>query len=156
MRFVTVLCLLLSCFSSGPPPSPHPGGVAPPISSTQLGGSAFKLSEHRGVPVALVFWASWCGPCRQEVPHLTELVKQYEGRVRFFSVNAGETAPVAVRAAASWGITWPVVFDLDARIQADYAVEAIPLLVIVDGEGVVRSRGLGLPPDITQVLDGLL
>ena len=156
MRFVTLLCLSLACWSSGPPPSPTVGNPAPAIESVQLGGAPFSLSALSGKPAVLVFWSSWCGPCKAEIPHIASLTEQYSGRVAFVSINAGESPPTAARAAEAWGITWPVVFDPDARIQADYQVEGIPLTVIVDAEGVVRSRELGLPENTEAVLDGLL
>lgn len=154
--YALALSLLLSCRRAEPPADPTVGNSAPAISATQLDGASFSLQAHRGKPVVLVFWASWCGPCKREIPELTELVAHYGDRVTFISVNAGETTPTAARVAAEWGIRWPVIMDPTSQIQADYRVEALPTVVIVDADGVIRFRGLGIPDSPTTLLDGLL
>ena len=154
--YALALSLLLSCRHPDPPADPIVGNAAPAVSAAQLDGTPFTLAAHRGKPVVLVFWASWCGPCKRELPELTELVEHYGERVVFVSINAGETAPTAARAAAEWGISWPVVTDPDIQIQVDYRVDAIPTVVIVDADGVIRFRGLGVPDSPMALLDGLL
>lgn len=150
------LAWLMACGTPAPPVSPVEGNTAPSISAMEISGAAFSLNQHRGTPVVLVFWASWCGPCRQETPEVAELVAHYGDRVSVVGVNAGESPAVAARAAQSWSISWPVVVDPDARIQQDYRVDAIPLVVMVDKVGVIRYRGLGMPHNATEILDGLL
>jgi thiol-disulfide isomerase/thioredoxin len=103
----------------------------------------------------LVFWASWCGPCRKEAPEVATIAQGYGEKVHVISINAGEDASTAARAAQSWGITWPVVLDLNGAIQGSYDVQAIPLILILDADGVVRYRGLGMPTDAHRILDGL-
>jgi cytochrome c biogenesis protein CcmG/thiol:disulfide interchange protein DsbE len=149
-----LLALLLAC-GSGPPVAPLEGHTAPAIHSTLLDGSAFELSELRGRPAMLVFWASWCGPCRQEAPEVARIAQGYGEKLQVVGVNAGEDASTAARAAQSMGITWPVVLDLTGSIQGSYDVQAIPLVLILDAQGVIRFRGLGLPSDAHRILDGL-
>ena len=72
------------------------------------------------------------------------------------SINAGESLEVAKRASVQMGITWPVVLDTDASIQAKYKVTGIPLVLILDANGLVRHRNNGVPSDIHRLLDGLL
>lgn len=149
--------LMVACrLGTEPVGLPVVGQRAPEISSVALGGAPFSLRTLRGKPVVLVFWASWCGPCKEEVPRLAALVEQYGEKLHVVSVNAGEEPPLVARAAQRWGIGWPVVFDPDGQVQADYRVNAIPLVLIIDADGITRFRDFHLPPDVTAFLDQLL
>ncbi|MEL6346007.1 MAG: TlpA disulfide reductase family protein [Myxococcota bacterium] len=146
--------VVLACrLGTAPVGLPVVGQPAPAISSVALGGAPFSLSALRGTPVVLVFWASWCGPCREEVPEIAALVQQYGETVHVVSLNAGESPPVAADAAERWGIDWLVVFDPDGQIQANYHVNAIPLVVILDREGTIRYRDFTLPEDLSPFMD---
>jgi cytochrome c biogenesis protein CcmG/thiol:disulfide interchange protein DsbE len=145
---------MLAC--SGPEVGPREGRRAPGIDAQTLDGADFDLSDLRGAPVVVVFWASWCGPCRQEAPEIAALERHYGDRVRFVSVNAGEDPAVAKRAAEQWGITWPVVTDPRGAASRAFEVSAIPLVLVLDADGLVRYRGNGLPSDPHRILDGLL
>ncbi|MFT5685007.1 MAG: cytochrome c biogenesis protein CcmG/thiol:disulfide interchange protein DsbE [Myxococcota bacterium] len=149
-----LIAMFLAC-SSGPPVAPLEGRSAPAISSTYLDGTAFELTALQGRPTMLVFWASWCGPCRQEAPEVARIVEGYGEKLHVVSINAGEDPSTAARAAQSMGITWPVGLDLSGAIQSSYDVQAIPLVLILDAEGIIRFRGLGLPGDAHRILDGL-
>ena len=135
---------------------PREGQTAPTFEALQMDGSTLKLDDYRGKPTVLVFWASWCGPCRQEAPDVARVAKSYGNQVNMVSINAGESLEVAKRASVQMGITWPVVLDTDASIQAKYKVTGIPLVLILDANGLVRHRNNGVPSDIHRLLDGLL
>lgn len=145
---------LLACDS--PEIGPQEGKRAPDIEAASLQGDAVDLDAWRGAPVVVVFWASWCGPCRQEVPELLSLQAHYGDRVRIVGVNAGEDPAVASRAVREWGIAWPVVADPSAAIARAYSVSAIPLVLVLDADGRIRYRGNGMPSDAHRLLDGLL
>ena len=115
-----------------------------------------QLERFRGKPSMLVFWASWCGPCRQEAPQVAGVARQYGESINLVGINAGEPISVAKRAAGEMAIDWPVVMDLDGRIQSLYKVSGIPLVLILDAEGVVRHRNNGVPSDVHRLLDGLM
>lgn len=149
-----LIAMFLAC-SSGPPVAPLEGRSAPAIESIYLDGTAFELADLRGRPTMLVFWASWCGPCRQEAPEVARIVEGYGEKLHVVSINAGEDPATAARAAQSMSITWPVVLDASGQIQSSYDVQAIPLVLILDAEGIIRFRGLGLPSDAHRILDGL-
>ena len=149
-----LLMALLACDT--PEIGPQEGRRAPDIEATALSGARVDLSDLRGAPVVLVFWASWCGPCKKEVPELRALREHYGERIHVVSVNAGEDPAIAARAAREWGLAWPVVPDTTASIARAYAVSAIPLVLILDADGRVRYRGNGMPTDAHRLLDGLL
>ena len=145
--------MVMGC--SGPEIGPREGKLAPAIQATAIDGHAVSLHAMQGKPVVLVFWASWCGPCRQEAPELAALAASYGGEVQFLSVNAGEDPALVKRTAAEWGISWPVVPDRSGAFSRAYSVQAIPLVLVLDADGLIRYRGNGLPSDPHRLLDGL-
>ena len=151
-----MIFLLALCACGGTPEGPQEGQRAPSFEAPRMDGSTLKLSDYRGKPTVLVFWASWCGPCRKEAPDVVRVAKSYGQRVNIVSINAGESMDVAKRAAPQLGITWPVVLDPKGAIQSQYQVTGIPLVMILDAEGRVRHRNNGIPSDIHRLLDGLL
>jgi len=132
------------------------GQQAPAFEAPRMNGGGFSLSEVRGRPTVVVFWASWCGPCRKEAPEVVRVAKSYGKQVNIVGINAGERGDVAKRAAIQMGITWPVVMDPDGSIQSQYQVTGIPLVLVLDSDGRVRHRNNGVPSDIHRLLDGLL
>ena len=135
---------------------PQEGQHAPGFNAASLDGGLVRLSDYAGKPTMVVFWASWCGPCRVEAPQVVQVARNYGDRVQVLGVNAGEDRSTAVRAAGQLGMTWPVALDLDGSIRGAYAVSAIPMVLILDKNGVVRHRNNGVPSDVHRLLDGLL
>lgn len=119
-------------------------------------GGAFSSGALAGKPSMVVFWASWCGPCRQEAPQIAKVAKEYGSTIDLIGVNAGESVAVAQRAASSMAISWPVVMDADGSIQKAFKVSGIPLVLIADKDGVVRHRNNGVPSNVHRLLDGLV
>ena len=150
---VLVLCLM-ACSSS--PVGPHEGQQAPNFEASLMRGGPTSLGSFRGKPTMLVFWASWCGPCRKEAPEVVKVAGNYAGAINVVGINAGESIGTAKRAAEQMGITWPVVMDMKGSIQSTYKVSGIPLVLILDGNGVVRHRNNGVPSNVHRLLDGLM
>ncbi len=145
---------VLGCWST--PSGPYEGQQAPVFQSATMSGQNINLEQLHGKPTMLVFWASWCGPCRQEAPDVARVAKNYGNRINLVGINAGETLSAARRAAQQMAITWPVAMDADGSIQALFKVSGIPLVLILDENGVVRHRNNGVPSDVHRLLDGLL
>ncbi|MBI3361104.1 MAG: redoxin domain-containing protein, partial [Chloroflexi bacterium] len=76
---------------AGKPPAPQVGYLAPDFTAKTLTGKTFTLREARGTPVVLNFWATWCPPCRAEIPHFESIWKERGGAVMFVGVNVGES-----------------------------------------------------------------
>lgn len=112
-------------------------------------GDRFNLADQSGQVVLLEFWASWCGPCRQSVPVLTEIAKTYEGRgVKVVGVNVEPGRPTDWVAGVHHrlGGDFDCVQDTqDFALQRAYDVNSLPAIFIVDGEGVVRYEERGFP-----------
>jgi len=138
------------------PVGPFEGQEAPGLRGTTLTGGTGDLQALRGKPTVIVFWASWCGPCKQEAPQVVKVAQTYGDQVHILGVNAGENLATAQRAAQQWGMTWPVVSDGDGSLRKRYKVTGVPLVLIVDSDGRVRHRNNGVPSDLHRLLDGLI
>jgi len=149
-----IIGVCLGC--SGTPTGPHEGEQAPVFEAVRMDGGQARLSDFRGRPTVIVFWASWCGPCRKEAPEVVRVAKSYGKQIHILGINAGEPIPAAKQASVQMGMTWPVVMDPDGSLQSKYQVTGIPLVLILDAEGRVRHRNNGMPSDIHRLLDGLL
>lgn len=123
------------------------GHQAPDFALKSSTGQNLRLSEFRGDVVMINFWATWCGPCRQEMPLLDELYTRYE-RVGFnlLGVNIDDDSSRAMDMIEELGVNFPVLFDARKEVSELYEVEAMPVTVIVDREGTVRHVHHGYKP----------
>ena len=123
------------------------GQTAPDFALKSSTGENLRLSEYRGDVVMINFWATWCGPCRQEMPLLDELYNRYQ-RVGFnlLGVNIDDDSGRAMQMAEELGIDFPVLFDARKEVSRLYDVEAMPVTVLVDREGRVRYVHHGYKP----------
>lgn len=120
---------------------------APDFTLKSLEGSNLRLEEYRGQVVLINFWASWCGPCRQEMPLLDRLHHRYEDTgFAVLGVNVeGDVGP-AQEIVEKTKVTFPVLIDEDQRVSEMYNLEAMPSTVVVDRDGVVRYIHRGYKP----------
>ncbi|HEY2588250.1 MAG TPA: TlpA disulfide reductase family protein [Tepidisphaeraceae bacterium] len=122
----------------------QPGSPAPEIAGEDLDGVKFKLSDYRGKVVLLVFWASWCGPCMAEVPHVRELLEQRFKDKPFavVGVNADADAAQARHAVASHHIPWRSLWNgpdgAYGPIDTQWNLHSLPTVYLLDPEGVIR------------------
>jgi peroxiredoxin len=123
------------------------GQPAPDFALKSSTGENLRLSEYRGDVVMINFWATWCGPCRQEMPLLDDLYARYE-RVGFtlLGVNIDDDSRRAMQMIDELGVNFPVLFDSSKNVSKLYDVEAMPVTVLVDREGTVRHIHHGYKP----------
>lgn len=123
------------------------GQTAPDFALKSSSGENLRLSEYRGDVVMVNFWATWCGPCRQEMPLLDELYARY-GRVGFslLGVNIDDNRSKAMNMVSELGVSFPVLFDSTKEVSKLYDVEAMPVTVLIDREGTVRYVHHGYKP----------
>jgi peroxiredoxin len=112
---------------------------APDFTLRQLDGPNLRLGEQRGRVVMVNFWASWCGPCRIEMPHLSRLYDKYRGTgFVLLGVNIDDDPGAAKAVAGKLGLKFPVLLDTDKRVVATYDLNAMPATVFIDRDGRVR------------------
>ncbi len=143
-----LLGLAFSVFAATSLASSHlTGQSAPDFALQSDSGENLRLSEYRGDVVMINFWATWCGPCRQEMPLLEELYSRYQ-RVGFslLGINIDDDPGKAMKMAAELGVSFPVLFDSRKEVSKLYEVDAMPVTVLVDREGTVRYVHHGYKP----------
>ena len=120
------------------------GDPAPDITAVGLDGQPVKLSDLRGRPVIVNFWASWCVPCRDEMPLLRDELKNHApDGLAIVGVIFKDQADPARQFADSFGATWPSAQDPDGVIAKAYRVVAPPQSYFIDRTGVLRSMQIG-------------
>jgi len=129
-------------------PAPTPGPIpAPDFTVTDGEGNPVKLSDFRGKPVILNFWASWCPPCKSEMPDFDEAYAEYGEEIHFVMVNLTdgyqETVESAEEFIADSGYSFPVYYDTEMEAAIAYAATSIPVTYLIDRDGnlVGQARG---------------
>jgi cytochrome c biogenesis protein CcmG, thiol:disulfide interchange protein DsbE len=111
-------------------------------------GASLTLSQLRGKPVLLDFWATWCGPCQEETPMVDKVAKRYRDRgLVVVGVNTSDVAQRARPFAERNRISFPIVFDTNSAVASGYGVENLPTLVLVSRAGKVLAVRTGITDD---------
>lgn len=134
--------------TGGQIPAPGEGFLAPDFALQDSQGQTVRLSDLRGKPVLVNLWASWCAPCKAEMPAMQEVYEAYSQHG--FTILAVNTTFQDDQAAANAfvterGLTFPVLYDLDGAVSRQYQVRSMPSSFFVDSEGVIRRTVYGGP-----------
>jgi peroxiredoxin len=133
------------------------GELAPDFSVQDLNGDPVSLSDYEGKVVLLNIWATWCGPCKEEMPSMERLYREMKGEdfeILAVSVDAalgetdqqgnpGSSKDRLADFASEYGLTFPILHDPDGRIQTTYQTTGVPESFLLDREGVIRRRLAG-------------
>jgi peroxiredoxin len=113
--------------------------AAPDFTLRRLNGANLRLAEQRGQVVMLNFWATWCAPCREEMPQLARLHEKYRASgFAVLAVNLDDAQPKAAAAATTMALPFPVLFDTDKTVAKAYDVSTMPSSFFVDRDGRMR------------------
>lgn len=113
--------------------------MAPDFALKGSTGENLRLSELRGQVVMINFWASWCGPCRQEIPHLEALYKRYEALgFELLGINVEKDRRKADQLLRDMDVSFPILFDSTSEVFELYNVIAMPSTVLIDRDGKIR------------------
>jgi thiol-disulfide isomerase/thioredoxin len=128
-------------------PSLQAGAPAPAFELNSNSGKPVSLAGLKGQIVLVNFWASWCGPCRQEMPILEQLHQKYGHKgVTLIGVNVEPDSAAAAAWLKATPVSFPILFDVDSKVSKLYEVQGMPNTVILDRKGVVRYIHRGYSP----------
>ena len=121
-----------------------PGLAVPPLQATDLQGKVWRLADLRGRAVLLNFWASWCEPCRAEMPTLQQLAEFYgPEKLVVLAINFKEGARKITQYVQSTGMNLPVLLDTSGEIARQWGASVFPTTILIDAEGRPRQRVRG-------------
>jgi len=144
---MAILCATVLALSSASAMAIPSKGKAPDFTLKSNRGTNVKLSEHRGQVIMINFWASWCAPCRKEMPLLEELYQRYkDGGFTLLGVNVEEDSSAAKDLLKEIEVSFPILFDSKNSVSQLYNVEAMPSTIIVDRDGNMRFIHKGYQP----------
>jgi len=123
---------------------PEVDAQAPDFELERIDGGTLHLSDLRGKPVLINFWATWCAPCVLEMPNIQKYYEKYPGQFEVVAVNADETLWSVNKFVKDIGVTFPVVLDPGLKVQALYRPRGLPTSFLIDAEGRVRTQHVGL------------
>ena len=132
-----------------PPVGTRVGNLAPDFTLEDINGETVTLSELRGSGVMLNFWATWCGPCRYEMPFIEDIYEGWTGKppsVQVLTINVAESAASVERYMQDGGYTFPVLMDTQNKVATAYAIQYFPTTYFIDSDGVIQSVKMGAAP----------
>jgi peroxiredoxin len=141
---------------------PKLGSPAPNFQLWDMDGNVLSLSNYRGKVVLLNFWATWCGPCRVEMPAMELLYRDFNRKD--FEILAVSTDPQGMAVTRpfrdSLGLTFPILHDSDFRVGLTYGARTLPMTFLVDRDGLITHRIFGArdwqSPEARQLIQTLI
>ncbi|MBQ8724063.1 MAG: TlpA family protein disulfide reductase [Oscillospiraceae bacterium] len=132
--------------------------MAPDFTVYDIDGNEVKLSDFVGKPVVLNFWASWCGPCKSEMPDFETVYNEYGNDIHFMIVNMTDGSRETLETASSYvkesGYTFPVYYDTEYDAAVTYSVYSLPTTYFIDSKGYLVAQGSGAL-DIDTLYQGI-
>ena len=148
LAWIWVSAVPAEATTGGQIPSPREGFLAPDFTLELLGGGDVTLSELRGKGVVINLWASWCPPCRAEMPAIQRVYEKTRERgLEVLAVNTTfqDSEPAAADFIQELGLTFPVPLDRSGTVSRQYQLRALPSTFFVDREGIIRKVIIGGP-----------
>ena len=120
------------------------GSTAPDFASTNIHGNKVKLSDFKGSPVLLNFWATWCQPCRLEMPYLQERHESYSSDLVVLAVNFDESVELVRSFTEELNLNFNILLDPGGNIQSLFQIRGYPTTYFIDSDGIIRAIHIGL------------
>ena len=137
---LTTVLLVAGCSSQ----APQVGKLAPDFQLPNLEGQSISLSDFRGNPVLINFWASWCYPCIYEMPFIQEVYEEWSGQgLVVLAINKGESLSTVNDFLQSGNFSFPVLLDINQYVALEYNAWSIPTTFFIDKDGIIQAIKVG-------------
>jgi len=118
--------------------------MAPGFALADIDGAIHRLSDYRGKVVIVNFWATWCPPCREEMPSMQRVWEQIkDDNIVILAINVGEDEDTIFTFTADYPVKFPLLLDLDSRVIQDWPVRGLPTTFVIDPQGRIAYRAIG-------------
>jgi cytochrome c biogenesis protein CcmG/thiol:disulfide interchange protein DsbE len=156
----TIIISIIFVLSGCSTPCPDTGSVAPDFTLETTDGNTVSLQDFQGEIIIMNFWATWCGPCAMEMPHLQEVYDERSGEgVVLLSIDIGESKSKVQDFITQGGFTFPVLLDTQAKVAELYCLpQVLPQTLFVDTDGTIEAKKVGAfrnKDEIYSLLDSL-
>jgi len=163
---LTLVLLVTGCSADSEPPdeesqaAPVEGAqldnLAPDFQLQNLDGQTVSLSNLRNKPVLINFWATWCPPCRGEMPYIQEIYEEWTDKgLVLLAINIGESSSKAEELMQSQNLSFTVLLDTKQAIAQNYNITGIPTTFFIDKDGIIQDKVIGAFQNKTQIEDKL-
>ena len=143
-----ILTLMLLVTGCSAPSVARVGEPAPDFRLENLDGQSISLSDFRGKPILLNFWATWCPPCVAEMPYLQQVYEEWSGKgLVVLAVNIGENPTEVKRFLQAHDLSLPVLLDTEENTAEKYNITGIPASFFIDSDGIIQQKIIGAFPN---------
>jgi len=128
------------------------GNQAPDFQLQSLDGQTVSLGDLQGKPVLINFWATWCSPCRGEMPYIQEIYEEWSDRgLVVLAINIGESSSKAEEFMQSYNLSFTVLLDTKQDVAQKYNIQYIPTTFFIDKDGIIQDKVIGAFQNKTQI-----
>ena len=139
--------LIIGCATSSEPIAAV-GNAAPDFQLQNLDGQSITLSDLKGKPVLINFWATWCGPCVSEMPYIQEIHEEWSGKgLAMLAVNVGDSPSEVEHFLQNHNLSLPVLLDTKKVVAQKYNIRAFPTTFFLDKDGIIQVKVIGAFPN---------
>lgn len=140
--------LLITGCAIGSEPPATVGKAAPSFQLQNLDGQSISLSDLKGKPVLVNFWATWCRPCVSEMPYMQEIYDEWSGRgLILLAINIGESSSEVEQFLQNHNLSLPVLLDTKKVVAQQYNIQYIPTTFFIDKDGIIQVKVIGAFPN---------
>lgn len=159
---IAMMAVVVACTSTSTTPDASSASTLPAVRLSELDGgdhakgktdeedddddddeADFDLAQYRGTPIILNVWATWCTPCRTEMPVLQAAQDRFDGKLQIIGVTDDLNREAAIDAASQAGVSYPLLVDDDGRLQSDLGITGLPATVFLDESGQILELHAG-------------
>ncbi len=154
ITLVAALFLTLLFLTGMATKPPLVGGPAPDFELDQLNGPSARMSDYRGKVVLLNFWATWCTPCKKEMPEIQAAYESLKDQgFVVLALNFGETTEKAEKLVKKMGLTFPILLDREVEVAERHRVVSLPVTFFIDPSGVIKEQVFGGGLTLDQITE---